>query len=97
MVCLEVDLVVWGMQLMFRGFLLPSLAKVFPLPAAVLLSSTFFALIHFSVQRFLPLLLLGIVFGLVFVGSQNLASPIALHALYNTYIFGRVVLRALGM
>ena len=84
-------------ELMFRGFLLPSLATFIPLPAAVLLSSFFFALIHFSVQRFLPLLLLGIIFGLVFVGSRNLAAPIALHALYNTYIFGRVVSWALGL
>ncbi|KAK9840862.1 hypothetical protein WJX84_005006 [Apatococcus fuscideae] len=83
-------------ELMFRGFLLPSLAKLIPLPGAILLSSAFFALIHFSVQRFLPLLLLGVIFGLVFVGSRNLAAPIVLHALYNTWIFWRVVSRALG-
>ena len=84
-------------QLMFRGFLLPSLATLIPLPAAVLLSSTFFALVHFSVQNFLPLLLLGIFFGLAFVGSGSLAWPIALHALYNNYMFGMLGLRALGL
>ena len=81
-------------EAIFRGFLLPSLAKWMPVSAAVLLSSLVFAAAHFSLQRFAPLLLLGVIMGTLFVRSRNLLSSVALHSLWNMWIFWQVCCRA---
>lgn len=47
---------VWE-EIVFRGFLLPSLAQWMPLPGAILASASFFALAH--AQGAPPPLLLG--------------------------------------
>jgi len=83
-------------EAIFRGFLLPSLAKWLPLSGAVLASSLIFAAAHFSLQRFAPLLLLGIIFGTLFVRSRNLVSSVALHSLWNLYIFAQLCWRTAG-
>ncbi len=73
---------------MFRGFFLPSLTKYVPMNVALLLTSTVFAMAHFSLQRLIPLILLGLVLGVVYIRTRNLMAPIALHSLWNMYIFG---------
>lgn len=73
-------------EVMFRGFLLPSLSKYLSTGGAILTSALFFALAHFSVQRFLPILALGVVMGHAYMKSRNLLSSIALHALWNLCI-----------
>lgn len=67
----------------FRGFLLPSLTKYFTTWQAILVSSFLFAAVHLSLSEVLPLMTLGCVLGIVYVRSQNLLSPILLHALWN--------------
>lgn len=81
-------------QAIFRGFLLPSLAKYFPIGLSVFFSSVVFAAAHFSLQRFLPLMLLGIILGTLFVRTRNLLSCIAFHSLWNAYIFYQLTCRA---
>lgn len=68
---------------MFRGFLLPSLARYLPRWGAVAATAAIFALVHFSREGLLPLLLLGCVFGGAYAGTRNLLAPIALHSLWN--------------
>jgi uncharacterized protein len=70
---------------MFRGFLLPSLGKWLPTTGAVVASSVIFAMAHFKVQSFLPLMLLGMIMGTLFVKSRNLLASITLHSLWNAY------------
>ena len=77
---------VWE-EIVFRGFLLPSLTKYMPLWGAILVSSVAFALAHFNIQRMLPLVFLGIVMGAVFVRSKNLFPSMLLHSLWNAFVF----------
>jgi membrane protease YdiL (CAAX protease family) len=84
-------------QAIFRGFLLPSLAKYFPIGLSVFLSSVVFAAAHFSLQRFLPLMLLGIILGTLFVCTRNLMSCITFHSLWNAYIFYQLTCRATAL
>ncbi|KAK4802812.1 hypothetical protein SAY86_001015 [Trapa natans] len=77
---------VWE-EIVFRGFLLPSLTRYMPVWCAILVSSVAFALAHFSVQRMLPLIFLGIVMGLLFTRSRNLVPSMLLHSLWNAFVF----------
>ena len=70
-------------EIMFRGFLLPSLARYLPAWAAVAATSLIFAAVHFSREGALPLLLLGCVFGGAYAATRNLLAPILLHSLWN--------------
>ena len=77
----------WCMQLIFRGFLMPSLTKFMPLWTAIAASSLIFACVHFSLQRFMVLVLLGVVFGTLYAESHNLMAAIAAHSLWNMWVF----------
>ncbi|XP_004496505.1 uncharacterized protein [Cicer arietinum] len=74
-------------EVVFRGFLLPSLTKYMPVWSAVIVSSVAFALAHFNIQRMLPLVFLGMVMGAVFVRSRNLLPSMLLHSLWNAFVF----------
>ncbi|KAK2654025.1 hypothetical protein Ddye_013881 [Dipteronia dyeriana] len=74
-------------EIVFRGFLLPSLTKYMPVWCSILVSSVAFALAHFNMQRMLPLLFLGVVMGAVFARSRNLLASILLHSLWNAFVF----------
>ncbi|KAA8520894.1 hypothetical protein F0562_011567 [Nyssa sinensis] len=77
---------VWE-EIVFRGFLLPSLTKYMPVWCSILVSSIAFALAHFNVQRMLPLIFLGVVMGVIFARSRNLLPSMLLHSLWNGFIF----------
>lgn len=77
---------VWE-EIVFRGFLLPSLTKYMPVWCAILVSSVVFALAHFNVQRMLPLVFLGLVMGAIFARSRNLLPSMLLHSLWNGFVF----------
>eukprot|EP01018_Ginkgo_biloba_P000614 Gb_21879 [translate_table: standard] len=74
-------------EVIFRGFLLPSLTRYMPIWSSILVSAIAFALAHFSMQRLLPLTFLGLVMGIVFVRSRNLLASILLHSLWNGFVF----------
>jgi membrane protease YdiL (CAAX protease family) len=71
-------------EIMFRGFLLPSLTRYMPLGGAILLSSLFFAIAHMNISEVIPLMTLGIVLGVVYTRSRNLLSSMLLHCLWNS-------------
>ncbi|XP_058224264.1 uncharacterized protein LOC131333649 [Rhododendron vialii] len=74
-------------EVVFRGFLLPSLTKYMPVWCSILVSSVAFALAHFNVQRMLPLVFLGVVMGVIFARSRNLLPSMLLHSLWNGFVF----------
>ncbi|KAI3792993.1 hypothetical protein L1987_35605 [Smallanthus sonchifolius] len=74
-------------EILFRGFLLPSLTRYMPLWCSILMSSLAFALAHFNMQRMLPLVFLGIVMGTVYARSRNLLPSMLLHSLWNAFVF----------
>ncbi|KAK9829399.1 hypothetical protein WJX72_005594 [[Myrmecia] bisecta] len=80
-------------EAIFRGFLLPSLTKYMRVPVAIVASAMVFAFAHFSLQRFLPLVLLGIIFGTLFVRTKNLLSSVLLHSFWNMWIFYCLAMR----
>ncbi len=81
-------------ELLFRGFLLPSLTRFLPFWASLLLSSACFAIAHLNLADLLPLLALGVILGFVYARSRNLLAPMLLHCLWNTGSF--LSLLALG-
>lgn len=70
-------------ELLFRGFLLPSLTRYVSVGTAIALSSLVFAIAHLSLSEVLPLTVLGIVLGVVYTRSRNLLAPMLLHSLWN--------------
>ncbi len=70
-------------EIVFRGFLLPSLTRYVPVWGAILASSLLFAIAHLSLSEVLPLATLGMVLGVVYTRSRNLLSSILLHGLWN--------------
>ncbi|AFY68412.1 Abortive infection protein [Thalassoporum mexicanum PCC 7367] len=74
-------------EILFRGFLLPSLTKLMPFWAALCLSGLTFAVTHQNLSDIIPLTILGIVLGFVYVRSKNLLAPMLLHCLWNSGSF----------
>ena len=81
-------------EIMFRGFILPSLWKRMHPIAAVLLTSLIFASVHFTREGFLPLLLLGMLFGAAYLKTVNLVPAIILHSLWNVGLLLHVIVNA---
>jgi len=71
-------------EIMFRGFLLPSLTRYVSVTTAILISAFIFAVAHLSLSEVLPLATLGIVLGVVYTRSRNLLAPMLLHSLWNS-------------
>jgi membrane protease YdiL (CAAX protease family) len=74
-------------EIMFRGFLLTSLTKFLPRWGAIALSGGMFALAHLTAGDLLPLGILGIALGYIYLRSGNLLSSIFLHSLWNSGSF----------
>lgn len=71
-------------EIIFRGFLLPSLTRYMPVWSAIIASSLLFAIAHLSLSEVLPLATLGMVLGVVYTRSRNLLAPMLLHSLWNS-------------
>lgn len=71
-------------EIVFRGFLLPSLTRYLPVWGAIVASALLFAVAHLSVSEILPLATLGAVLGFVYTRSRNLLAPMLLHSLWNS-------------
>ena len=78
-------------EMIFRGFLLPSITRYFRVDVAVLLSSLIFALAHFSMERLIPLTFLGMLMCVVYIRSRNILAPIILHSLWNAFAFVELI------
>ena len=71
-------------EIMFRGFLLPSLTRYTSVNGAIVISGLIFAIAHLSLSEVLPLATLGIVLGFVYSRSRSLLAPMLLHCLWNS-------------
>lgn len=71
-------------EIMFRGFLLPSLTKYVSVNGAIVISGFIFAIAHLSLSEVLPLATLGIILGIVYTRSRNLLASMLLHCLWNS-------------
>jgi membrane protease YdiL (CAAX protease family) len=74
-------------ETLFRGVLLPVLARrLGPLPA-VLASGAVFALAHLSLTELVPLLVLGVGLGWLRWRTGRLAASVLMHSLWNGLTF----------
>ncbi|KAL2652652.1 hypothetical protein R1flu_020780 [Riccia fluitans] len=71
-------------ETVFRGFLLTSLTKWMPTPAAVVLSAGAFAGAHLTPGEFPQLFALGIMLGFSYAQTRNLACPMLIHCIWNS-------------
>lgn len=70
-------------ELLMRGFLLGGLSASYGNVTALLVSSAFFALLHFNMVQTLSALISGIVLGLLYIHTGSVVCCIAAHAGYN--------------
>jgi membrane protease YdiL (CAAX protease family) len=71
-------------EILIRGYILNSLQDQYGITNALLLSSLFFAVLHFNLVQTLSALICGLVLGLLYIKTGSLASCILSHSLYNT-------------
>ena len=93
-------------ELVCRGFLLPSLLKKTPLPVAILVSSTAFALPHlptvleadtqFALIGVINPYLVSAVFSLLFILRSNIYIVCGLHSVWNFVLNGAIGLSVSG-
>jgi uncharacterized protein len=74
-------------ETLFRGFFLTSLTRYLPPWVAIGMSGGLFAFAHLTGSDLLPLSLLGMVLGYVYLRTGNLLTSILLHSLWNTGSF----------
>jgi uncharacterized protein len=74
-------------ETLFRGFFLTSLTRYLPTWQAIGFSGIVFAIAHLNLGDLLPLSLLGMVLGFVYLRSRNLLASILLHSLWNSGSF----------
>lgn len=70
-------------EYVFRGFLLTSLTKFMPVPAALFASSLAFGCAHLSIKDLPELTALGMLLGLSYIRSRNLLTPMLIHGVWN--------------
>jgi membrane protease YdiL (CAAX protease family) len=74
-------------ELLFRGILYPALKKLGRPPLAVWGSSALFALAHFNIATFVPLLVFAVALIYLYETFENLLAPIVAHGLFNAANF----------
>ena len=74
-------------EIIFRGVLLPVLARDYGRTIGILISSFVFALAHLSLNEFPPLFVLGIGLAVTRLISGRLSSSIVMHSFWNGLTF----------
>jgi len=77
-------------EVFFRGVLYTVMKQAGFRRLALWGTSAFFALIHFNLVTFLPLMALALVLTILYERTENLLAPIAAHSLFNALNFGLV-------
>jgi membrane protease YdiL (CAAX protease family) len=72
-----------GEEIFFRGFVYGGLRARWGVPAALIVSTVFFAAVHFQLVHGFPIFLLGGVFALVYQRTGSLLPAIVAHGLNN--------------
>jgi membrane protease YdiL (CAAX protease family) len=74
-------------ELFFRGFVYRTFIKTWPVWLASILSAVLFALVHFQLQTFFPLFLLGLILNSAYQRTGSVWTSMAFHSLNNTIAF----------
>ena len=81
-------------ETLFRGVLLPVLARRWGAGLGVLVSALCFALAHLSLGELLPLFVLGLGLGWLRLRSGRLGASVVMHSLWNGLTFANLLLLA---
>jgi uncharacterized protein len=84
-------------ETLFRGFFLTSLTRYIPTWQAIGFSGIVFAIAHLNLGDLLPLSLLGMILGFVYLRSRNLLASILLHSLWNSGSFISLLILGSGV
>mgnify|MGYP006272252219 FL=1 len=79
-------------ELVFRAFLYRFLAERISARLALVASGVLFALLHASLQSFLPLCFLGLLLVKLYRDSGDIRTPILFHLYFNAYSFLNLLL-----
>ncbi len=79
-------------EVLFRGLIFPALKRKIGTGLAMGISAGLFALVHWHIQTFPPLFLLGLGLAYLYQRTGTLAAPITLHAVFNGWTFLGVTL-----
>src|SRR5690606_1514724 len=87
-----------GEEYLFRGILQPKL-QIYTgnAHAGIWITAIIFSTIHFQFYGFLPRMMLGALFGYLYLYSGSLVYPILAHILDNTFTVVAVYLNKLGV
>ncbi len=72
-----------GEEIYFRGMVYPVFKEKWGLFAGMIISGLFFALLHFDILRFFPLLLGGVGLAYIYEKSRSLFACMLAHGLWN--------------
>ena len=70
-------------ELFFRGILLPSVGNFSNLHVANLVTALIFSILHFQPYKIVPMFVLALVLGYIYIYTQNILFPIIFHFLNN--------------
>lgn len=82
----------WTEEIFFRGFVQTTLSKWMPVPWAIVFSATLFSAAHLTPRDAPQLFALGVVLGLTYAKSRNLAAPMAIHGIWNGSVFSALMI-----
>jgi hypothetical protein len=74
-------------ELVFRGLLYRFLHDRGSARFALIVSSLLFALLHASLQSFLPLLFIGLLLAKIYEDTHDIRTPIVFHLFFNLFSF----------
>jgi len=74
-------------EIIFRGILLPTLARDFGVISGIIVSAFVFALAHLSLGEMPPLFVLGVGLAITRIASGSLFSSVVMHSLWNALTF----------
>jgi membrane protease YdiL (CAAX protease family) len=74
-------------EVLFRGLLYPALKRKIGIGLSMILTAGLFALVHWHLQTFPPLFVLGLALAYVYERTGTLVAPIAFHAVFNGWTF----------
>ncbi len=81
-------------EIVFRGFLYPALRKRFSAAAAIVISSAFFALLHFDPYSWPVIAGLGVFLAWVYERTGRLSTCVLIHAIHNSLFLAYALIRA---
>ncbi len=81
-------------EVYFRGYMLTAISDKLGVKAGILLSSAYFAAVHFDMKAFIPIFFLGTILAYVYARTSSIAIVIVAHTVINSTTF---LLSYLGM